>query len=896
MTTFFIDIENDWGCTPDNFSPAVASGNTTILNSGFATYGSGTGNTHGIITVQGKAYAINDTILTSNRTGGKMIGAGISDRLHDTHFTDPFGFGGTASRFVWIGSKNKPMMRTQTFGFSMGGIEFQGRPIDNSDGSSSYQQTSVGLELACSYNNPSSKGNFGEMAFIDCDIAVVCNTGTLPHSDTTTWDFLWIEHCATGYQIKELQSMDHVFNHIAFVPNIFSGTNQKVFDVQNGGNIKAQYVEIEGGPGITVVNTNAINFNTCSIFIDHLKVDNTASGWQLLNMQTAAPLYLQVKGFAQGSAYYTGAIDGTAGKVLNISGIANQGPTYGTLVDVHIFGISGCGFQYNNLTQSGIVYNGLSQMCGNITSPTQICNSVTSGINFTNQINALSGNLITTGSYLVTLSGIVNTLITNIGTTGNILQTEINTLSGNLNTISGNLNTSGSYLVTVSGNLNTNIANLATTGSVLQTEINTESGGISAISGTFDNFISTSFNTLSTNVNNLNFVTTNITNNLIATGATLQSEINIVSGQVQTLSGSNLQDALNTLSGNLNTSGSILQAEINTLSGNLTSSGSTLQTQVNIISSNLNTTGNTLFTIFNSLSGNLNATGTIVNTINGQLQSLSGGVVAISGTLSHPSGLVYNGLIALCPSISSVQYICSGLNPSGGGITIVSGGTYNITSGGTTVISGGSGIVGSYSGVVYSGLVALCPSVDLTAINFCEGLRILTFEPTALVSWYDKAILPLRILINDFTVPYTYSDTTLIDLLATAASTVVQEINLPTNYVVDINTRLISPDPSNDPVFTNFIVLKAACQTNIWHYQMKAIQDGIKATVGVATISQFANSAVIMGLLTDGPCKSYDKLKTQYNFNRNPNNIRAVLTPFQSNNFHAISNFNPRSL
>jgi len=173
----------------------------------------------------------------------------------------------------------------------------------------------------------------------------------------------------------------------------------------------------------------------------------------------------------------------------------------------------------------------------------------------------------------------INTVATNLGTTGSTLDTKIDSLSGNLTT---------TYAT---------IANLASTGSTLDTKINSLSGYSDGNFSTITNLGLTG-STLNTKIDNLSgysndtFTTissfSNFTGNLAANFAT-DAELVAASGALQT--------GINTVATNLGTTGSTLDTKINSLSGNLTSTYATI--------ANLASTGSALDTKINSLSGNL---------------------------------------------------------------------------------------------------------------------------------------------------------------------------------------------------------------------------------------------------------------------------------------------------
>lgn len=153
--------------------------------------------------------------------------------------------------------------------------------------------------------------------------------------------------------------------------------------------------------------------------------------------------------------------------------------------------------------------------------------------------------------------------------------------------------------------------------------------------------------------------------------------------------------------------------------------------------------------------------------------------------------------------------------------------------------------------------------------------------------WTNDLVIMLRSLINDLdSSDYRYTDSRLQQLLVVAAMYVEQEIDFDTDYTIDVSGISISPDPvvAGDTVFSNFVVLKAACLADQGLYRTKALAAGIKARLGPAQLETVEHLSGFKELLTSGPCASYATLKKEYEFGDNLG-IRAILSPFISNNF-----------
>ena len=151
----------------------------------------------------------------------------------------------------------------------------------------------------------------------------------------------------------------------------------------------------------------------------------------------------------------------------------------------------------------------------------------------------------------------------------------------------------------------------------------------------------------------------------------------------------------------------------------------------------------------------------------------------------------------------------------------------------------------------------------------------------------------LRTLIGDVAEVPTYSDERLESIILVAARYVEQEIDFDVDYTVDIDGCTLSPDPTTSvtddkDAFTNFVVLKAACIADVSLYRTKALVSGIKSRCGPAMMETMGHLQGFKDLIGFGPCKAYETLKKEYVFG-NVQVIKAILSPFTSNNFHPQS-------
>ena len=82
--------------------------------------------------------------------------------------------------------------------------------------------------------------------------------------------------------------------------------------------------------------------------------------------------------------------------------------------------------------------------------------------------------------------------------------------------------------------------------------------------------------------------------------------------------------------------------------------------------------------------------------------------------------------------------------------------------------------------------------------------------------WQAEMITLLRVLVDDLSSPYTYTDGRMTQVLAVAAQLVTAELNFPYDFQVNIQALTITPNPTDrtgtrDDNFINLVCIKAAC-------------------------------------------------------------------------------------
>lgn len=154
------------------------------------------------------------------------------------------------------------------------------------------------------------------------------------------------------------------------------------------------------------------------------------------------------------------------------------------------------------------------------------------------------------------------------------------------------------------------------------------------------------------------------------------------------------------------------------------------------------------------------------------------------------------------------------------------------------------------------------------------------------MSWQTELTTIVRVLINDLTEPYEYSDNRIQQILAVAGRYVQFDVNLTTKYTIDVVNKNIDPDPTSngDSIFTSFICLKAACIIDQGTFRTKAAMEGIRTALGPASLSFGGSLTGWQAIIDHGACGLYDELTSHWDV-KEATAIAAVLSPFVNNRY-----------
>jgi hypothetical protein len=159
------------------------------------------------------------------------------------------------------------------------------------------------------------------------------------------------------------------------------------------------------------------------------------------------------------------------------------------------------------------------------------------------------------------------------------------------------------------------------------------------------------------------------------------------------------------------------------------------------------------------------------------------------------------------------------------------------------------------------------------------------------MSWQIEMPIIVRTLINDVADQPVYSDERLQQIIAVAAKYVQLDLISDKTYAIDVVNLTITPDPTqnDDETFSGLVSLKAACLVDQSSLRTKAAMDGIRASLGPASLSVGGSLEGLKIMLNQGPCALYSVLVNEHNIG-NASSIKAILSPFVGNNF------DPRSI
>lgn len=148
------------------------------------------------------------------------------------------------------------------------------------------------------------------------------------------------------------------------------------------------------------------------------------------------------------------------------------------------------------------------------------------------------------------------------------------------------------------------------------------------------------------------------------------------------------------------------------------------------------------------------------------------------------------------------------------------------------------------------------------------------------MTWQTEMVPIVRYLINDATAPYTYEDSRIQQTIAIAAQLTLITTSFDKDYVVDVATPSITPDPTDetrDDAFISLVSIQAACI--ILGAEVKtASQSSVRIQDGPHTIDLTGGGAITVKRWQD-MCAKFDAARKQY-LGGNSKNGQAVIGPY----------------
>jgi hypothetical protein len=133
------------------------------------------------------------------------------------------------------------------------------------------------------------------------------------------------------------------------------------------------------------------------------------------------------------------------------------------------------------------------------------------------------------------------------------------------------------------------------------------------------------------------------------------------------------------------------------------------------------------------------------------------------------------------------------------------------------------------------------------------------------LSWNDELVAITRQLIGDTENPYTFTETRMEEVIATAAQFVNCEVDFDTTYTIDVDATTISPDPTSprDDLFISLVTLKAACILYRAILRTYASSEGVRVKDGMGEI-QVGGRFAAQNDMAKSFCQAYEQAKMDY--------------------------------
>jgi hypothetical protein len=280
-----INVVRDLGCKLDDYN----FDNGPILNAAFAKVGrSADGRLNEEFYFPGGAIVFKTPLVLPKKTGISIRGNGLSLALPENSYM-PKGSGGPASRLVYIGPADKAAITYRGLGLKLDGITIQRGPYPHPPAPAP-RDGSIGLLISGDIGPGTGKIHAPQLAIIQFDTAIYASR--LPredHADQNQFGFLWAIDCWTVFRSDNLQSVGNQFNFL-----MVNGWCETVFDIRRGGDLVVNQMLLNNKA--LVLRTRDLEENTNSYEFRTIKVDTSAAGWRLIEMQKPGAIRFHASG------------------------------------------------------------------------------------------------------------------------------------------------------------------------------------------------------------------------------------------------------------------------------------------------------------------------------------------------------------------------------------------------------------------------------------------------------------------------------------------------------------------------------------------------------------------------------------------------------------------------
>ena len=150
------------------------------------------------------------------------------------------------------------------------------------------------------------------------------------------------------------------------------------------------------------------------------------------------------------------------------------------------------------------------------------------------------------------------------------------------------------------------------------------------------------------------------------------------------------------------------------------------------------------------------------------------------------------------------------------------------------------------------------------------------------MSWQNEMVRIVRYIINDLdSTSYTYTDDRLEETLLVSAQLVLKEIDFENTFTVDVDSLVLSPDPTTlagkDDAFINLVSLKTACLILSSEVRTHSL-NAVRISDGPSSIDM---NGIVKGFVEihKDLCGKYEQAKMDYKLGNSVAG-QAILSPY----------------